>query len=270
MKSLDDLPLISIVIPSFNKIDYVDKTLSSIVEQKYPNLEVIINDGASNDGTVEVIKKYAKKYPKIISFVSKKDNGQLDAINRGLKKAKGQVLTFINADDVYKKGALLKVGKYFRDYPETMWLVGYGDIIDSAGKVVSLWVSEYKNALINLNTLGGLQMVNYITQPSTFFSQKTYQRYGPFTGTRNYVMEYELWLKLRRVNKPAIMREYLSSFRLTLDNISSTAFRKLLALDFEIAQKYTSNRLILLLHILNNWCRIGLVTLTQYASFFKK
>ena len=106
-------PKISIVIPSYNKVKYIQETLESVIFQKYPNLEVIIQDGGSTDGTLEIIKKYAKKYPKIISWVSIKDKGQVDAINRGLRKAKGNIVTYLNADDLYEKGALFEIAQSF-------------------------------------------------------------------------------------------------------------------------------------------------------------
>ncbi|MCL5409297.1 MAG: glycosyltransferase, partial [Patescibacteria group bacterium] len=97
------LPKISIIIPSYNKSKYLTYTLQSIIDQKYPNLEVLIQDGGSTDGSVEIIKKFAKSNRKIIKWVSKKDDGQVKAINQGLRKASGEVVTFINADDVYKQ-----------------------------------------------------------------------------------------------------------------------------------------------------------------------
>src|SRR5438105_15536000 len=92
---------ISIIIPSFNKGIYIGKTLQSIIDQNYPNLEVIVQDGGSKDETAVIIKRYAKKNPKIFQWTSKKDNGQLDAIYKGLKKAKGDIITYLNADDLY-------------------------------------------------------------------------------------------------------------------------------------------------------------------------
>src|SRR3989344_6933690 len=88
-------PKISIVIPSYNAVQYIEHTLRSILDQKYPSLEIIVQDGGSTDGTLNIIKKYAKKYPRILKFESKKDKGQADAINKGMKKTTGEIVTYI-------------------------------------------------------------------------------------------------------------------------------------------------------------------------------
>lgn len=261
VKKQDNLPRISIVIPSYNKVDYIEATLASIVSQNYPNLEVIIQDGGSTDGSVDIIKQFTEKYPGIFQWVSKKDNGQVDAINTGLKKATGEILTYINADDVYKMEALFLVGESFFKNPQALWLTGYGDIIDGSGKIFSSWVTKYKNFFLNINQYWLLLIVNYITQPATFLSRKAYEKYGPFTGTKNYIMEYELWLKLGKVQMPKVIKKNLASFRLTMDNISATSFKELLFLDYQITKKYTNNLIILVLHHLHNLGRIGLISI---------
>lgn len=259
LRKKENLPKISIVIPVFNKVAYIEATLLSIINQNYPNLEVIIQDGKSSDGTLEVIKKYANKYPKLFKWESKKDNGQVDAINKGFKKATGDIVAYINADDVYKKGALLEVGESFNEYPNLIWITGYGDIIDKDGNTRSHWVTKYKNTLLNINKYPLLIIVNFITQPSTFLSKKAYQDFGPFTGTKKYVMEYDLWLKIGRSKMPLIIKKTLSSFRLTTDNTSSTSARELLKIDNQLVEKYTQNSLLLILHKFHNLGRIFLL-----------
>ncbi len=100
-------------------------------------------------------------------------------------------------------------------------------------------------------------------QSSVFLSKKAYKKFGPFTGTRNYVLEYDLWLKLGKVEMPKVIDSYLSSFRLTLNNISATQFQDVLSQDFRIVKKNTKNSIILLLHYLNNLGRIGTVNLLK-------
>lgn len=267
-KVKDKLPKISVIIPSYNKVEYIWQTLQSIIDQKYPNIEIIVQDGGSTDGSVEIIKKYALKYPQIIKWVSKKDKGQVDAINKGLQKAKGDILTFINADDIYNigrdgRGGLWKVSEFFQKNPDALWVTGFGDIINHKGDKISSFVTSYKNLFLKVNSYTLLLMVNYITQPATFIRRRTYLKYGPFGGTKNYVMEYDLWLKLGKIRMPGIIKESVASFRLTMDNISATSFNSLLSLDNEIAEKYTKNPFILAIHRLHNLGRIGLITLLK-------
>jgi len=257
------LPKISIVIPSYNKVDYIEETLKSIVSQKYPNLEVIIQDGGSTDGTLEIIKRYLDKYPNIFILESKKDNGQVDAINKGLKKATGDILTFINADDYYLKDALSSVGKYFLKRPNTLWLAGKGEVMDAKGNIKWNSSTNYKNFLLRKNKYHLLLMVNYLMQPSVFLSKEVYEKYGPFTGTKKFVMEYDLWLKIARDMMPKILNKTLSVFRLSGKNISSLAFKNTLKEDFNIAKKYTNDPIVLTLHELHNMARVVMISLVK-------
>lgn len=261
------LPKISIIIPSYNKAKFVKETLNSIIDQKYPDLEVIIQDGGSTDGTLEIIKRFAKRYSKIISWESKKDKGQTDAINKGLKKANGEVIAYLNADDIYKKGTLNKVGKYFAKYPNTLWVAGKGETVDEKGRKTLEWVTDYKNYLLKLNNYDLLLMVNYPMQPSVFLSRKACRKYGPFTG-RNNIMEYDFWLKLGKKEMPKIINSYLSSFRLHKESISMRDFKKTLLEDERIARRYTGNPVIIGLHKLHNMARVVVANL--YDRPYKK
>jgi len=257
------LPKISIVIPSYNKVKYIRKTLESIFSQNYINLEVIIQDGGSKDGSVEIIKEFAKKYSKEISWVSKKDKGQVDAINKGLKKAVGDIVTYINADDVYKEGALRKVGAYFSKNTSTLWLAGKGDVINEEDREISKGITKYKNLLLMINHYSLLLVVNYFMQPSVFLSKRVYKKYGPFVGTKNYVMEYNLWLKIAKKHMPVVLADTLSSFRIAGDSVSSTQFKSLLATDLNLVRKYTNNPLIIFLHRLHNLGRMFIIKMIK-------
>jgi glycosyltransferase involved in cell wall biosynthesis len=246
---------ISIVVPSLNKARFIEKTLDSIVKQNYPNLEVIIQDGGSTDGSLEIIKKYAREYPKIFRYESKKDKGQLNAINRGFEKATGQILTYINADDVYTKDAFLKVAEAYARNPEALWFAGKAEVIDENGKEIARLVTWYKNLLLTFNFYPLLLVTNYLMQPSVFITQEAYRRYGPFTG-KKFVMEYDLWLKIGKENMPVVIHNALSKFRISGGSFTSERSKELLAEDSKIIKKYTSNALLLFLHNLHNLGRL--------------
>lgn len=252
-------PLISIVIPSFNKAAYIARTLDSIFDQRYPALEVIIQDGGSNDGTVDIIKKYARRYPKVIKWVSAPDGGQLNAINTGLNKASGQILTFINADDIYTPDSLTAVGQAFFLHPQIYWLAGEGDVINENGIVIHTFTNWYKRLLLHKNRRWILLVTNYLMQPSVFISRTAYMKYGPFTGTKTSVMEYALWLKLAQTSMPLVLPQALTAFRLHTDSLTSNYYQSILKEDTRIVNQYTSNKLIIALHWLHHLGRIILI-----------
>lgn len=249
-------PKISVVIPSFNKAKYIGQTLDSILNQKYAMLEVIIQDGGSKDGTLETIKKYAKKYPKYIKWESKKDNGQLDAINKGLRKAVGDILTFINADDLYAKNTFKEISHAYMQNPEALWFAGRGSVIDSKGHGIAKPVTWYKNILLTYNLYPLLLITNYLMQPSVFFTKYAYKKFGPFTGTKDFVTEYDLWLKFAGKQMPEIINKNLSEFRIEDSTKTKLMSKKLLREDEKIVKKYSKNPVILILHSFNNLGRV--------------
>jgi glycosyltransferase involved in cell wall biosynthesis len=250
-------PLISVIIPSYNKVEYISKTLDSILRQNYSNYEIIVQDGKSTDGTFEIVQKYAKKFPQIFRIESKIDKGQTSAINSGLGKAKGELVTYINADDVYLPDTLQTVAREYQANPEALWFAGSGKVINRKGHEIAKPSTWYKNFLLSLNSRFCLLITNYFTQPSVFLTKKTFQKYGPFSGLPNgVVMEYSLWLKLSKVTMPKVLDQTLSAFRITTENISSISYKNILKEDEAIVKKFTKNKLILLLHKLNNLMRV--------------
>jgi glycosyltransferase involved in cell wall biosynthesis len=109
-------PRISIITPTLNRASYLERAILSVLSQNYPDLEYIVVDGGSNDGTLEILKKYSAE----VQYVSEKDRGQSDAINKGLRIASGDILGYINSDDEYEPGALLHVGRFFQQNPERL------------------------------------------------------------------------------------------------------------------------------------------------------
>lgn len=249
-------PLISVIIPSLNKVKYIGKTLDSIVNQNHQSLEVIIMDGGSTDGTPKVVEKYAKKYPEVVRYESRKDKGQWDAINKGFRKARGKILTFINADDIYIDGAFTEVERMYRLNVDALWFAGKGNVIDAKGSEIALWSTWYKNIYLFINTRFLLLVLNYLMQPSVFITKKAWDRFGPFTGTKNFVMEYDLWLKISKVKMPVVTGKYLSRFRIESETITKKSSELLLAEDEKIIRRYTDNPITLFLHKLHNLGRL--------------
>jgi glycosyltransferase involved in cell wall biosynthesis len=250
------LPKISIVIPSYNKVRYIKKTLDSIFDQKYENLEVIIQDGGSTDGSLEIIKNYLNKYPKITKLESKKDNGQLDAINKGLKKVTGDIVTFINADDMYENEAFKTIANYYIENPNALWFVGKGIVVNNKDIEIVKLATIYKNLLLFKNKYNILLTTNYLMQPSVFLIKKAYEKYGPFMGTNDFVMEYDLWLKIGKNKMPVTINKNLSKFRIEKSTKTKRLFNEILKKDEEIIKKYSSNKFIFILHKLHNIGRI--------------
>lgn len=250
------LPKISIVIPSYNKVKYIKETLDSIFNQKYENLEIIIQDGGSNDGTLEIIEKFLTKYPKIIYLVSKKDNGQLEAINKGFKKATGDIITYINADDVYEKNSFVTIANSYIENPNALWFAGKGVVIGDSGNEILKIATFYKNILLKFNNYKLLLITNYLMQPSVFLTGKTIIKYGLFGGTRDFIMEYSMWLKIGKNTMPIVVDKYLSKFRIESNTKTKRFFTEILKKDEQIVGVYTDNKAILTLHKLHNIGRI--------------
>lgn len=249
-------PKISIVIPSFNKAKYIERTIESIFLQHYPNFEIIIMDGGSTDGTLKIIEKFAKEYPQIISYQSKKDKGQWDAINKGFRIAKGKILSYVNADDEYLPGAFSEIERMYRTNIDALWFAGRGRVIDKESLRIAKWLTFYKNLLLTINNQSLLLIVNYLMQPSIFITKKTWKRFGPFIGYKNFVLEYDLWLKISKIKMPVTTTKYLSSFRIEPDTISASSSESLLEQDEKILEKYTGSSLIKFLHKLHNVGRL--------------
>lgn len=235
-------------MPCFNTVDYIERSIRSVVEQDYEELELFIKDGGSNDGTLDIIKFYAKKYPDIIKWVSRKDKGQADAINFGMNKVQGDILTYLNADDVYKKGVFKEVAKYFTENPGVMWAYGKADIINANDKEIRRWITIYKNFWLKNYSYSTLLVLNYISQMACFWRKEASRQVGEFDVSQHYVMDYDYWLRLGERFKAGIIDKYLGSFRIAPTTKSSSGFVNQFKDEYGVAKKHTNISLILFLH----------------------
>ena len=201
---------ISIVTPSYNQGCFLQRTLDSILSQSGDfEVEAIVMDGGSTDETVEVLQSYGDA----VHWVSEPDQGQADALNKGLRIATGDVIGWLNSDDVYEPGCLQTVCKIFRDEPETRWLYGKVRIIDEDDREFRRWITWYKNFRMNPFRYSKLLSENWISQMGVFWRQEVGEEVGLPRVELQHAMDYEYWLRLGARWPGRFVDQYLASFR---------------------------------------------------------
>ena len=188
----DIWPCVTVITPSFNQAQFLEETIRSILLQGYPNLEYLIIDGGSTDGSLEIIKKYA---PWLSYWVSEKDNGQSEAINKGLRLASGDFATWINSDDVLAKNALYEHASRIGFAERTVY-VGDCFYIDKTSKVVSVHTGRVRclEDLVRIPTVWNAR--GHIVQPEVLFPRELALSVGGVNPDNHFTMDYELWGKL--------------------------------------------------------------------------
>ncbi len=186
-----DWPRISIVTPTYNQSDFLEKTIRSVLLQGYPNLEYTIIDGGSTDNTVEVIKKYE---PWLTCWVSEVDRGQSHAINKGLERASGELLGWLNSDDWYTERALFKFASAYLEDKSVGAVYGQGHIVDANNVVTHI------PQLVQINRDNLLEWADGgdLMQPSCLFTKGAWQDCGPLDEELNYSLDVDLWLKIAK------------------------------------------------------------------------
>lgn len=212
-------------------------------------LDYIVVDGASTDGSVEIIKQFAAQ-DKRVRWLSESDQGQSDAINKGLCMAQGDVVAFLNSDDTYLPGALRKVAEVFHD-PAVQWAYGRCLIIDEHDKETVRWVTWYKGILLYFYQYWLLLVVNYISQPAVFWRRSLLNDLGYLKADEHLVMDYELWCRFGRAHRATVIHQTLANFRLYRTSKSGQRFVQQFQQEYAVAKRYTSNWLILSLHKLH-------------------
>jgi len=178
-------PLISIVMPTRNHARFIRDSIDSVLGQAYPNVELIVMDGASTDETVEILTSYGDR----IRWHSAADEGQSDAINKGMADAKGEIRGYLNSDDILLPGALQKVALHFDRHVECDMVYGSADYIDVRGEVIGPYpVADF--------SFGRLMHDCCVCQPAAFWRRRIAERVGPFNGDLQTAMDYEYWLRI--------------------------------------------------------------------------
>jgi len=230
------LPSISIVTPTLNQARYIEKTIESVLSQGYKRLEYIIIDGGSTDNTSSIITKY-KKY---ITYIRERDQGQTEAINKGLKMATGNIVAYLNSDDYYELGAFEKVIQLFSSNPKFMWITGKCKIVNEKNREVRKMVTNYKNLYLHhLRNKTSLGVVQFISQPSTFWRRQVHKEIGYFDEKLFYAMDYDFWLRMfGKYGNLAYIDDVLANFRVYKDSKTGRNPKGQFAEEIQVARRY--------------------------------
>lgn len=202
-------------MPSFNQGEFIEKAILSILSQDYKVKELIIVDNQSTDKTNDILLKYSKQ----ITVLQEKDNGQTEAINKGLKTAKGDILAYLNSDDIYEKNTFKIVDDYFIKHPNVKIVYGVGRFIDEKGKFAGYYKTKSP-------TLENLFKECVISQPTVFMRREIYETIGPLDENLDYTMDYDYWIKVAKKYKFSFINKPLASTRLHKNSKTSSQSEK--------------------------------------------
>jgi glycosyltransferase involved in cell wall biosynthesis len=209
----EDLPLVSIVTPSYNQADYLPETIESVLRQDYPNIEYMVIDGGSTDGTLEILNSYNNRF----FWVSVKDKGQAHAINKGWKKAKGSILAYLNSDDTYYSNkAVSQAVEAMKNNRDTGIVYGGSIYTNCNGNEIGTYYNAYP---FDYN-IAFSQCLNPIPQPSAFIHRGVIERTGYLDENIQCSIDWDLWLRAGRHFNFQYIPEILSTYRLHADSKS--------------------------------------------------
>jgi glycosyltransferase involved in cell wall biosynthesis len=197
------LPKISVITPSFNQGEYLEQTIRSVVDQQYPNLEYIIIDGGSTDDSLEIIHRYSGK---LTYWESEVDNGQSHAINKGFARATGEIIAYLNSDDLYCPGALHVVGQFFAQHPETVWLCGNVLFSNQVGQVYVRKRPVFSSFILRNGS-------SSVYQPSVFLRRSVLDEIGYLRVDFHAIMDREWFCRIAERYSPRAVDVDLAIFR---------------------------------------------------------
>jgi glycosyltransferase involved in cell wall biosynthesis len=229
---------ISIVTPSFNQGAYIRRTIDSVLSQQGDfELEYRVIDGGSTDDTLDILKSYGDQ----LSWISERDNGQVDAINKGLSTATGDIVGWLNSDDLLQPNALARVAETFAAQPDAIWVHGRCSIIDEHDAEVRRWVSAYKHFRSRRHSFENLLTENYISQMTAFWRREAHDEVGYLDGGVRLAFDYDFFLRLAQLGDPIFIDEPIACFRWYARSKSGSGFVEQMRETNELARRYRSN-----------------------------
>lgn len=223
-------PLVSIITPSYNQKKFVRQTIESVLSQDYERIEYIVVDGESTDGSLDIIREYEDR----LTYVSEKDNGQSDAINKGFKMAHGEIVAWLNSDDIYEPGCISRAVEEFLKNEKVGLVYGDGYIIDENSVKLKVFEHTQEFDLWKLTNFW-----DYIMQPATFFRASCLKEVDYLNVNLHYCMDWDLWIKLANVSEVKYVNECLACSREYAETKTSTGGEVRLKEITELLQRYS-------------------------------
>ena len=235
---MNSQPKISIVVPSFNQAQYLGQTLQSLVDQDYPALDVIIQEAGSTDGSIDIARDFAARYPSLFRLFVEKDSGQADALNRGFARADGEILGFLNSDDTLNPRVLHSVAREIDPSRDRFVVMGRCLFIGDGSRYVGVeHPAEYASHFEHLAIWK--RGFNTIPQPSVFWHRSVWERCGGFDVNEHHVLDYDLFCRMSRHYRFHRVDELWSNYR--MHDSSKSAQRseaEVLELSIAVSRKY--------------------------------
>ncbi len=226
----------SIITPSYNQGNFIARTLQSILAQKGDfDLELRVMDGGSSDGTLAVLRRHEDD-PRL-RWTSGPDQGQSDAINRGFEETDGDVIAWLNSDDLYEPGALQAVAEAYLRQPFD-WCFGNCRNIDEQDNEIRQVITRYKRKQSQRYSYSRLLRRDFVSQPATFFTRAAYDRLGEIDRTLHYAMDYDYWLRLGRESDPVFIDRTLASFRWHSQSKNGALYRRAAWETYQTARRH--------------------------------
>jgi glycosyltransferase involved in cell wall biosynthesis len=245
-------PKLSVITPSYNQGQFLEETILSVISQGYPNLEFIIIDGGSTDNSIQIIKKYE---PWISYWVSESDRGQGHALNKGITKATGEFLFWLNSDDICLPGSIQKTMETFQQSREAKLVIGQAYIINEHNEIIGELRSRYSSweDLV-------IDPRNSIRQVSSFFSRSLFSELGMINENLHIAMDTDLLVRFTQFNKPIIIEDYIAAYRTHSEAKTYTQILKGYAETDRVREKFLIDKILLKKYQFRsakNWLRIA-------------
>jgi len=220
-------PLVTVVTPVYNLANYVEETVRSVLTQDYPRIEYIVMDGGSTDGTLDILRIYSGR----LKLVSQPDRGTADAVNRGFRLSRGDIFTFLNADDTYQPGAVRAAAEYLAAHPAAGGVYGEAQWIGADGSVIGRYPTRDFDP-------EALRQECFICQPACFMRREVFERAGMLDARLLYAFDYDLWIRISRFTRLERINRLLANSRMRRDNKTLGRRRHVLLENMKVLKRH--------------------------------